>query len=624
MLALPLTIFIYQLIATLGVVAITAVVIAVTALDFRLMYMQGPLDKIFHCKRFKSSRIAKGMVMLLTLISVVVMFLPTLLVYGTDIMGYSDHYLTDIKQHSQEDYALNPFSNPNPIVLPSIVQEYPPFDDFRVLYMDDASDPPGYIYRNWVNAESIVKTYLYKHLNVPVAKNAGGVWYGVMANLTNRPWTHEYGDTYRLYNLYQRQYEAPVPQRVDASTGRYYTDANVPTYTFGAADQDSFSLHACNGQLLYNLSSFDNHQILTVVNASTGVQCYPQFDTSIPVTVQVGSIVKSSVLDDHYGVYRSARLDKVQKSSSAISVSAIKLNDTYITMAIKKQTHLTYHGKIFNSHDNDQELLDCSSAHLDESNREQDNTEYNAYNHTSILCQLKQLSFDNPGFNALQAARRAYGDKSIVNSVYTYMAPTVDNPLGGFGVDLTYFTALTLKSAVFNLPEGEHLIAHGFNDERAYASASSVEALIHNIDIFGTDDITDPTLPNLVKIQASLKAKNFYYFSKWTASVHLAYNMNDGLSWKFLFVGLGSIFAFAACFGYFQRKKSLRALISACPTDERIDDTATLVDGRRGVSKVKANLQKPTKFAFAESSSISKLPVLTVDGKTILLENAWL
>ncbi|KAG1076628.1 hypothetical protein G6F42_025398 [Rhizopus arrhizus] len=90
------------------------------------------------------------------------------------------------------------------------------------------------------------------------------------------------------------------------------------------------------------------------------------------------------------------------------------------------------------------------------------------------------------------------------------MAPNADNPLGGFGVDLTYFTALTLKSTIFNFPDGEHLIAHDFRDESPESSPSSVEELIDVVDIFSTDDITDPTLPNLVQIQASLKAKISY------------------------------------------------------------------------------------------------------------------
>ncbi|CAO3649532.1 unnamed protein product [Mucor fragilis] len=619
MLALPLTIFIYQLVAIFGVAAITSAVVTFTTLDSTLMYMQGPLDKMLHWTRFKSSKTTKGMVIVMTLASAVIMFLPTLLVYGTEDLGYKGYYLTDIKQQSQEEYALDPLSNPNPIVLPTTVQEYPPFDDFRVLSMDDASLIPVYYYRNWANTESIVKTYLYKQLHVPVAKNAVGVWYGVMKNLTNRPYTNEDDDTYRLYNMHQRQNEAPVPQRVDASTGRYYTDTNMPTYTFGTPDQDSFSLQTCNGYLTFNLPSIDSHQVLAVSNASAGIQCYPQFDASLPVSVQAGLFVKSSVLDDRYGVYRSARLDSLRKSTSAISVSAMKLNDTYITMAIKKQTHITYHGQVFDDK-NKKELLNCSSANLDSIYRNQKNTEYNAYNHTSILCQLKQLSLNNSSFSALQAVRRSYGANATIISVYTYMAPITDNQLGGFGVDLTYFTSLTLKSDVFNLPKGEHLIAHSFNDNRQIASVSSVEALVDNIDVFSTDDITDPTLPNLVKIQASLKDKNSYYFSKWTASVHFAYNLDADTNWEYLVIVMGCIFFLATCVSYTQRKNSLRALIAACPTDERMDDTATLVAGRRKASKSKADLKKPTKFALAESSSKSSFPVITVDGKAILLE----
>ncbi|KAL9538797.1 hypothetical protein MBANPS3_010669 [Mucor bainieri] len=628
MLALSLTIFLYQFVAAFGVAALTSIIISVSTLDFQLMYLQGPLDKMLHWKRFKSDRGLKAMVIVLTLISALIMFLPTLLVNYTEIMGYKGHYLTHIKQHSsqEEEYALNPSSsNPNPIMLPTTVQDFPPFDDFRVLYLSsNASEPPEYHYRHWANTESIVKTYLYKQLDVPVAENADGVWYGVMANLTNRSWTSEYGDTYQLYNMYQRQYEALVPQRVDTSTGRYYTDANVPTYTFGAVDQDPYSLHACRGQLTY----LDSQQVLAVSNASAGVQCYPQFDVSLPVYVHVGdSIVKPSVLDDRYGVYRSARLTMANESSSAISVSAMRLNDTFITMAIKKQTHLTYHGLAVN--DTNQELLDCSPANLDHIYLSQDNTEYNAHNHSSILCQLKQLSLQNSSLNAIQAVRRFYSTNATINSVYTYMAPTTENPFGGFGVDLTYFTALTLESPVFNLPEGEHLIAYGIKEESNSSSAtSSVEALINDIDIFSTRDIADPTLPNLVKIQASLKANNFYYFSKWTAAVHFAYDMGSSPDWLYLVCTLGVVlFALAAGFGCTQRKKSLRAFISTCPTEEGIDDAMTLVAGRNnssGPSKVKANLEKPTKFAFAESTSKSNFPIITVDGKAVSREYGWL
>lgn len=244
--------------------------------------------------------------------------------------------------------------------------------------------------------------------------------------------------------------------------------------------------------------------------------------------------------------------------------------------------------------------------------------EYNSYKHTKMLCQLQLLSQQNPGFNMLQATRRSFGLNSSMNSVYTYSTPTSDNPLGGIAIDLTWFAVYTLKSPVFNLPAGEHLIAHSFKDGYSYRSPDSVELLIAEVDVFSTNDITDPTLPNLVKIQAALKAKNYYYFSKLTASVHFAYDIHRKPAWDCIIIVLGCVFFIGAYLAYKQRNKTLRARISTCPTDELIDDTATLVAGQSKPLKPSVPL-KPAKLALAESSSKSTFLILTVDGKAIIL-----
>lgn len=298
----------------------------------------------------------------------------------------------------------------------------------------------------------------------------------------------------------------------------------------------------------------------------------------------------------------------------------MNLNDTYLTMAIKKTIHITCHGEIL-FYDNNKDILDCSSDDLEDISRPGNNYEYNSYKYTKMLCQLQLLSQLNPWFDMLQATRRSFGSNSSMNSVYTYSAPTTDNPLGGIAIDLTWFAVYTLKSPIFKLPTGEHLIAHNFKDENClkdqYSYPKNIESLIIALDVIQTNDTKDPTLPNLVKIQAALKAKNYYYFSKSTASTHFAYDVYNKSQWSTIIIVLISVSFLSACLAYKQRKKTLRARISACPTDEIIDDTATLVAGQSKPPKPSVIL-KPTKLAFAENTK-STFPILTVDGKTIVL-----
>lgn len=180
--------------------------------------------------------------------------------------------------------------------------------------------------------------------------NSGSEWYGILKNLTQSTPENGYADNYHNYNQYQRQFEAPIPQRVDATTGAYYTNNNISTYTFGLTGQNSFTLQNCGGQLASNLTNFES---------------YPQFNASLPVVVQVGPYLKPSVVDDHYSVYRTARLNKVKESTSSISVSAMKLNDIYLTMAIKKTAHVTYHGETFIYDSYNKNILNCSLANLE-------------------------------------------------------------------------------------------------------------------------------------------------------------------------------------------------------------------------------------------------------------------
>ncbi|KAL9540915.1 hypothetical protein MBANPS3_009423 [Mucor bainieri] len=608
--SLPVTILIYQIVAALGVLGLTALIVHNAGIDFQLMFLQTPIDKMRNWKRFKHKTSSKLLVVFFTAISIVILFIPTLFTLATELMGVKKYYYTNIKANGQEVFAneaLDNAADSSGAVLPVQVQDYPPFDDFRTLSWQEFMTSPDYEFHPWITTESIVQNYLYTHFGLPFSINKDGVWYGTLRNLTNFNGLLEDSDhVYNEYSNYQRQYEAPTLQTLDATTGTYRTDGGTPTYTFGLTGQqaDSFSLHACNGQLTSNLPAFENHQLLAVSNATAGVYCYPQFDASLPITVQVGSTVKRSVLDDNDRVFRTARSNRVGESSSAISVSAMSLNDTFVTMAIKKTAHITYHNDIFDW-END-ELLNCSSANLDDIYRYDLDEEYNQINHTKIMCHLKSLSQQNPGFNMLQAASRFLSANFSVNSVYTYSAPTKDSPFGGMAVDLTWFTSYTLESPIFNFPKNqEFLIAH---------------VLIETTDVFSVNNRRSPVLPNLVKMQAALKAGNTHYISKFTASVHVAYDIAGGTAWIFMVAIPGCVFFLWACLASRQRGLTLRARISACSTVDQFDDRDTLVAGRNNTPK--PPLSRPTQLSFCPESATTQasIPLLMVDGKSILLQ----
>jgi hypothetical protein len=632
MLALPVALFIYQIIALLAVTALASSLMCNDRLDFRLMHIQNSLDKLKNIKLFKSDTSGKLALFFWTLMALVLTFLPVFLTMTNSIFDYGIYY-TDIHTVGQEEAQ----GGTVPALIPDN-ETYPIFDRF-------AHYNPNYAERNispyFMNIHYVLKTYLRRNLKKQVDPNPSGVWYSSLSDfienkfLTETPVTKKERLKYPEFSL----------QKANAITGTYSPqDSNVTTYTFGLQNQDSSTLKFCAGAsnnsmtLITNFSSIEGHRIQAIRGTLPSYPvCFPLSDASMPILVQPqNQKLQPSVLDSNDRLFRSRQLSgPTYIINVALSISGMNLNNTHISMGIKKTAHITVNDA-YTDYSYLNESLNCSPEELNKEHNQvplglSANSIYNHVNHTRIICALRALSQQNPDMPILQASRRVIEQNSSLNSVYTYLAGTPAYPLGGYMVDLTWFTAYTVAAPVTVFPEDnkEYLVAHVRNDDPFFSRSvyeSSIESNLENADpyIYAFDLTTRrPLLADLVLVRAALLQRNTYYFTMIKANPR--YGVNTEYGWQILISILG-------CFSFIiwillgrkmDAKANLRSmLIDTVIVKENITkvyEVATVVNGVSMSVKPSPSRRyfgKGARLGFTEGFS-PKLSLLTVDGTPI-------
>jgi hypothetical protein len=455
--ALSVILFCYLFVALLASTILTSVVAVKSKLDFRLMYLQHPFDKFRNLKLFKTNLLSKFAFLFCTFIALVLIFLPTLLTIQSDLIDYEIYYINE-RTIGQEE--------PQGGIVPDLIQNNEAYPIFDSLVRSDYRSP-AYDTRD---TNQVLRHYFYHNLKKQVEPNLSGVWYGGLSGFDESSFKRERVSTANG----RHKYPELSQQEANTITGTYSPrNSNVTTYTFGLQNQDSSTLKLCTdisgATLIINLTDIEGHKIQAMRGAQPSTQvCYPLNDPTLPILVQPGNQkIQPSVLDSNERLFRPSHLsDTYNQIDVTLSVSGMNLNNTHLSMGIKKTVHITLYNNA-SDYKNADVSLNCSLAKLNEPHDPfllsfEAKHAYNNVNHTRIVCALRALSQQNPDMPILQASRRVTEQNSSLNSVYTYLADTQANPLGGYMVDLTWFTAYTVAAPVAVFPEDnkEYLVAH--------------------------------------------------------------------------------------------------------------------------------------------------------------------
>ena len=152
-------ILIYQVLAILGTEAVSQIVTSIAYrrrdLDFKLMYLQSPLDLALDYKKFNQTTTRKLSIVLLTCLTLVLKFIPTIMTkLSSTALIYYDTTITPLDQSA----ATSIYHWPSTM---------PVFDNF-VPYL---ANP------NTNSLQDILSTYIKGKLNQNVTSNDDGYWF---------------------------------------------------------------------------------------------------------------------------------------------------------------------------------------------------------------------------------------------------------------------------------------------------------------------------------------------------------------------------------------------------------------------------------------------------------------
>jgi hypothetical protein len=457
MLLLPAAVAISQITALLGVEAIRYIVMAIASsikdIDFRLMYEQDVFQKARYFKRFSSTKVKKNIVLCLSIIALVIYFLPTLVSIQGNILG-TEYKYSSISKHGP--YGL-------------------------YVYQKDI------IFKELVNTKSkgevnttaaILENYLVV-ANKSTKANSSGEWYTVNESLADtKRW--ESDESY-----------PPVPQIINAEEGAIIATNNnggkIVTYYYSKQPESSSTLEQCldstdptySNNLITGFSNIEGHYVQAV--RAYNHTCYPMADNSPLLTKAVYERFingkETSKVESNDVIFRSSFLHEHTSASVSVDASTLYMGSDGISMLIKKKAHITAF------YDNSSSVL-CKTPF----DNAQDTLSYNQ-NIDSIICQLIELVSQNPTLPMVQATRRSIEKNKIIDSVYTY----IKKPEGGHGimVDLISISAFHIKNSqriMYNIDE-EVLLAHQTIKREGWnLTGSNYHTLLQEMDVFPSVD----------------------------------------------------------------------------------------------------------------------------------------
>ncbi|KAL7335700.1 hypothetical protein PS15p_201134 [Mucor circinelloides] len=498
MLPLAVSVFITQIIAFLGVAAVAKVVVLFAYhfkdIDIRFMYHENIFRHLGWYKDYNTLDLRRILVIYVSLLALVISFIPTYLSFGADTLDAENVAYTNIQTSTNSKRDLRPGTI-------SSTKE-PLFKEFYDTSKHTPANSTGIILENYILSTG-KKTQM----------NPSGVWYNV-------PSVHflpeQQIERWKKDVSYLMQ-----PQNVNDQGVFSTQDSNSTSFAILYNNKDktegSSTLESCvdndplKSNLVTNMTSIDGHRVQGVVTVNR--TCYPMTDPSLWLvsSEEQNKDMSDSILNynqDNY--FRSASpLNHQSSASYSMGVVTTTWDNSYTTVVmIKKSAHIT----IFYNDVNRAITPDSciSSSFADKSTFHQDIN--------MIACQLVSQAKQNPTLPMLQATRRLYEGSKMINSVYTYIRRN-----GGHGimVDLTLYSAFSTSIAGSGIYDKEIPIAYQ-QLKKSNFDTMDFEQLLQSINPFPDIDTEYGlnTIADLVYIGTKLLGMYFSRdFLKTTASI---------------------------------------------------------------------------------------------------------
>ncbi|CAO3649528.1 unnamed protein product [Mucor fragilis] len=456
MLPLPLSVFITQIVALLGVAATTKLAILVAYylkdLDIRLMYQENIFRHLEFYRDYSTTDARKGLVAWMSLLALLLSFIPTYLSFGADTKDTGHVAYTNIQTSSKIKYDLSMSTNDR--------DDQPLFTEFYDTSKHTPANSTGVLLENYIMSR-----------NKETKMNPSGVWY-------NAPPAEEEKDWHAT--PYHTKSRAKVTFRVSY---------NNKDNTGGSSTLESCAgSNPLESNPVTNMTSIDGHQVQGARDMNR--TCYPVTDPSlwlISFQEEDNDNGVDSLLNTHEDLYfRPVSLMPQTSASYSMGVVARHWNkaNNYVVM-VKKSAHIT----VFYSDFNRSLTPDgCNSSSYS-------NISTFDQNVNRIACELVSQAKQNPTFSILQATRRSYTESKMTNSVYTYIKK--DNG-HGIMIDLTMYSALIdSRTSAYTSIDSENFIAYQQVKKSEFVT-TDFEQLLQSINPFpdldteyGLNTITD-------------------------------------------------------------------------------------------------------------------------------------
>lgn len=589
MFPLPVSIFITQLVAFLGVAAIARIVILIAYylkdIDVRLMYHENIFRYLEIFKGYDNSCSKKWLVIALSSIAFILSFLPTFFSITGDIRDAQHVSYTNIKTTDSPYYYLNRTSDS--------LANMPLFVNFYE-YNQEPANLTGILLENYITSIGKERT-----------KNPSGVWYNApsvhffpkqqlqrWANDANYPPTPQIVNDKGVFTLQQQDNQKPT----------YFLSYNSKIKTKGSSTLEScVDNDPLKTNIVNNLTSVEGHQVQAV--HAYNRTCYPLTDPSLWLVAAQEREVNNAdsslnTMEDLY--YRSAFL--AQQSSASYSMGIVSSIWDYLNqkvMMIKTSAHITIY------YDDNNRLLTQESCVPDTTSKLTFNQDINL-----IACQLVALAKQNLTLPMLQATKRTFESNRILNSVYTYVRK--DNG-HGIMIDLTQYSGYNVpKSMQDNYFDKEMFIGYQ-KIKKSNFETIDFEQLLQSINPFPDIDTEYGlnTINDLVLFGAGLLGNSYGNFLRTTAIVIPSVKVSTAwiavtITFAVLFILIIAIASFLTPKAY---KTDLRSLLIHTLITHEMEDTTD-----------DSNLNRERKTClFTRAVKLDGRESLKMDGTPIVL-----
>ncbi|KAL7315475.1 hypothetical protein PS15m_004690 [Mucor circinelloides] len=469
MIPTTLAILTYQVLAILGTEAVSQIVTSIAykrrQLDYKLMYLSGPLDLVLNFNKFDRPAAQKASIVFFICLTIVLKFIPTIMTkLSSSTAIYHDITVTPLDQAT----ATSTYNWPSTM---------PVFNNF-ITYL---ANPSAY------SLEDMMTAYIKGTLNQNTTSNHDGYWF------TPRAAKRFEWDDQQV--AYLEGFYAP-PVNGTLQMGGFYGPSSMVNVTANAFQHygllaNLFTTSKCGGgydtEVVSNFSEIHGATVEAVQHVLH--TCHPMYDESLVIETayqsEDGLKYKPSQLDANDTLYRLPKLSEGITTSSSFGVSIFNHNSSHMTLGIKKTAHITLYSSqkpaTLPSNCNATDRPDTANNFVD-------------LPYDSVLCNLIHIgNTDLYELELVQAISRVYVENYALNTFYTrrknveWSAELLAKTTDVLMADFTLFQSYNVEG--------------NLNDNQEHMVAFSANSLNYNTpeDIESATDFTNDKIGALLK-----------------------------------------------------------------------------------------------------------------------------